>query len=328
MINIAFISFDNIFSYGCHNLADGLNRLGVRVLSNIRYRNPQTSEFRFVKTEITPSDLPIFDIREKDVAPYPYRRFRMIDRFDIPSAIMFSMIDVNHQFYTNQPMLCTHENRYYQFRTPRLPWAFGLSDVIIRESGKRQGRRRENIILRNFRPSASQCVRNSLDMILLPHLRKYLGIDDSIIDDRNNHFDRLSSYMGCLAYGGSFWHNPTKHIMYQNPVLTEFHEQVSFLQEPFVVRWDSWRFWESLAMGCLTFHLDFDKYGFLLPVMPVNWKHYIGLNLEDIRADVERLMDERERIPQIAEAGREWAIENYSPVAVAKRFLSMIKIKT
>jgi hypothetical protein len=57
---------------------------------------------------------------------------------------------------------------------------------------------------------------------------------------------------------------------------------------------------------------------------PENWKHYIGLNLEDIKGDVERLLDERDKIPEIAENRRTWALAHYSPLATAKRFLGYV----
>jgi hypothetical protein len=91
-----------------------------------------------------------------------------------------------------------------------------------------------------------------------------------------------------------------------------------------VVRWDSWRFWESLAAGCLTFHLDFEKYGFLLPEMPMPWKHYIPIDMADPVGSVERFMDSRSRWSEIAHGGREWALKHYSPTACARRLLRLM----
>ncbi|WP_347237749.1 glycosyltransferase [Sphaerospermopsis sp. FACHB-1194] len=91
-----------------------------------------------------------------------------------------------------------------------------------------------------------------------------------------------------------------------------------------IVQWDSWRFWESLAAGCVTFHLDFDKYGLDIPVMPENWRHYIGIDLDNVPAAIDRIVDEPEILEKIALEGRRWAIENYSPVPTALRFLETI----
>lgn len=301
-----FHSFSGGFSYGINCLREGLDELGVR---NIGCENSEE-----------PVSLLIIDVQNNDITPY--KPLSLNVRTD-HSTVIFSMADRVNLLHTkdNLPIIATHENKFCRFQQPRIPWAFGLSNRIIEESEKRRGRIRENTVLRNFRPSYNQSVRDVLDLVLLPHLKRHTRIDKNITSNQDNHFDKLSSYVGCLAYGGNFFRSYAEHPALKN----DFDKHVTFLKEPVIIRWDSWRFWESLTMGCLTFHLDFDKYGFLLPVMPENWKHYIGLNLEDIKADVERLMDERDRIPEIAEAGRQWAIENYSPVATARRFLSMFK---
>jgi hypothetical protein len=88
-----------------------------------------------------------------------------------------------------------------------------------------------------------------------------------------------------------------------------------------IIRWDSWRWWESLAAGCLTFHLDFERYGFHLPVMPRAWEHYVPIDLADPKGTVDRLMAERPRWAAIAASGRTWARTHYGPEAVARRFL-------
>ena len=89
-----------------------------------------------------------------------------------------------------------------------------------------------------------------------------------------------------------------------------------------IQQWDSWRLWESFAAGCATFHVDFEKYGFMLPVMPENWRHYIGVDLDDIEATTDRIVANPGLLEQVAAAGREWALENYAPIPVAKRFLA------
>jgi hypothetical protein len=97
-----------------------------------------------------------------------------------------------------------------------------------------------------------------------------------------------------------------------------------FTGEPIVEWWDSWRFWESLAAGCVTFHVDFDKYGVKLPVMPENWRHYVGIDLDNMQDTVDRIADDPGILEKISAEGRQWAIENYSPVPTALRFLEML----
>lgn len=88
-----------------------------------------------------------------------------------------------------------------------------------------------------------------------------------------------------------------------------------------IVQWDSWRFWESLAAGCAAFNLDLPRYGVDLPVMPENWRHYIGVDLDRPERTVERIADDPGCLERIARDGRAWALANYAPAPLATRFL-------
>jgi hypothetical protein len=58
--------------------------------------------------------------------------------------------------------------------------------------------------------------------------------------------------------------------------------------------------------------------------MPQNWKHYIGVNFNNLDADIKRLKSSPRMLEDVACAGREWASANYSPKASAQRFLDLI----
>jgi len=317
---VYFHSLSNWLSHICLCLADGLNQLGIPVFSNIEVQ--VTPSFQLGNAQgMVPNNaaLIIVDIQENEI-----KKGLAFDLgFFHPRILVFSMSDTVGNFYFGDEIICfcTHENKYYRNSGKRFPWAFGISSFMIEESEKNKADKRGNIILKNFRPSANQDIRNCLALIFLPLLEKNIEIDDRV---GNDHFERLASYIGCLAYGGYLAVNLRKNDFFANKQECAAGKKITFLKEPVILRWDSWRFWESLTCGCLTFHLDFDKYGFMLPVMPENWKHYIGLNLEDIKGDVERLMDERDKIPEIAENGRTWALAHYSPLATAKRFLGYV----
>jgi hypothetical protein len=95
-----------------------------------------------------------------------------------------------------------------------------------------------------------------------------------------------------------------------------------------IIQWDSYRFWETLALGSVPMHIDLEKYGVELPVMPLNWKHYMGVDLNNIGQTVERIIEEKELIYKIAKDGNEWCMTNYSPEASAKRFLKTIGLSS
>lgn len=89
-----------------------------------------------------------------------------------------------------------------------------------------------------------------------------------------------------------------------------------------LIQWDSWRFWEGLAAGCLMFNLDLPYYGVLLPEMPQPFVHYVPVRHGNAAAALSRLASDPELAETIAAQGREWAIANYSPTALARRFLA------
>ncbi|MEI6491237.1 MAG: hypothetical protein WCO94_01725 [Verrucomicrobiota bacterium] len=87
------------------------------------------------------------------------------------------------------------------------------------------------------------------------------------------------------------------------------------------VQWDSFRFWETLCAGAVAFNLDLDRYGVEIPVMPENWVHYIGLDMDRVKPAIDRILDDSSCLGKIANAGRAWAMEHYSPRKMAERFL-------
>jgi hypothetical protein len=139
-----------------------------------------------------------------------------------------------------------------------------------------------------------------------------------------NYYQRLQQTTACAAFGGYFLATyPKNPASFGSRLFRKLIANLGWHSDR-VLQWDSWRFWESLAAGCLTFQLDFNKYGMVLPVMPQNWQHYIGVDLEDVDALMNKLAKDRDFWSEIANQGRNWAIANYSPKAVAQRFLQII----
>jgi hypothetical protein len=95
------------------------------------------------------------------------------------------------------------------------------------------------------------------------------------------------------------------------------------LRPPRSVQWDSFRFWETLCAGAVAFNIDLERYGSEIPVMPHNWEHYIGVDFDRVGEVIERLAAEPELLARIAAAGCRWALKNYSPKAMAERFLTL-----
>lgn len=87
-----------------------------------------------------------------------------------------------------------------------------------------------------------------------------------------------------------------------------------------IYQWDSWRFWETFANESLVVQIDLEKYGIILAEMPKSGTHYLGADLQQPESAIELLKD-TEQMQGIAVAGRQWALEHYSPKAQAERLV-------
>jgi hypothetical protein len=147
-----------------------------------------------------------------------------------------------------------------------------------------------------------------------------------------NYYRRLGESQCVACFCGEMippmpWRNPEQYLVGGNKAKLKraFFEVLGNVdpRPPRSVQWDSFRAWEAWAAGCATINIDLDLYGPDLPVMPVNWTHYIGLNLQKPGMTVERLRDEPQLLEHVAKQGHKWALANYSPRKMAERFLQL-----
>jgi len=250
--------------FTCECLVSGLTELGVPVFSNVEAPNCVQRDLGRMGSHFY-----VFNVTELN---YSGALLKGIAEFESPHKIIVSMADTNSVIFTPEgiPSLMTHENKFRQICGTRVPWAIGLSENAMNlTAGGISFEQRKEVILRNFRPSRNQDVRRMLDLALIGHLEKHFMVDSEV---SGNHFEKLSTYVGCLAYGGVF-----DEALISNPYFAALPKyqaiasHVTYHRNPVIVRWDSWRWWESLAAGCLSFQLDLEKYGLLLPVMPQPW---------------------------------------------------------
>ncbi len=140
-----------------------------------------------------------------------------------------------------------------------------------------------------------------------------------------SYFKRLKDSHVSFAFGGYFSSAFPRSVT--NPLLGKINGLITKLgvRTETVIQYDSWRFWESLLAGCVTLHIDLAKYGAVMPVMPENWKHYVGIDLDDINGSIDAIKTNMHRFSEISKAGREWALKNYHPKLVAQRFLWIVQ---
>ncbi|MCK9387806.1 MAG: hypothetical protein M0Q22_05350 [Sulfuritalea sp.] len=218
------------------------------------------------------------------------------------------------------------------------PFSLGISADLLAviEDRSLLTRPRNGKILRNFRPSGNQNVRDMLDLSLVPRLSKFFTVDRSFGSGLDGYLDSMSSSSAVLAYGGQlvfdyFDSDPDaglEQATQQSPRETKHCRFQHFRGPVEILRWDGWRFYEACAFGCCPFQLDFEKYGFALPKPPVPWKEYIPIDLEDVSFLPLRLANEIGNRPDlfstIGSAAQKWLIDNASPVSLARFVLDTI----
>ncbi|MDB9518817.1 glycosyltransferase [Roseofilum reptotaenium CS-1145] len=258
-------------------------------------------------------------------------------------------------------ILRTHCHHQTQYPSNFIPWAFGLSHRIVTEVQTIPTfDQRQYSLLFNFRVDQKELftsypinaveqgfatththqgerfkvqadypVRIVTNQQFIPLIEKILPVDQKV-DARHNspsdpyhylqwkqtgrrhypqYYQRLKSQVACAAFAG--WYIPALKK-----------------RSPYIEWWDSWRFWESLAAGCVTFHVDLDRYAVSLPVMPENWTHYIGIDMENMQDTVDRIRSEPTVLEKISQAGRQWVLEHYAPIPTALRFLKLLGFKS
>lgn len=360
---VYFVFFEDMVSHISVSLAEGLEELGIPIFSNQNCWRSYFKEGEYLfkqDNSVSPNDcaICIADISNIEVIMnkgkiHPF--FQLADKLkEDVITIFLDMGDADNLLAINQDtnsrfrgVLKTHCNSILKYPNFYLPWSFGLDRRIIKATEQSLPflQKKEEIIA-IFRSSLSQSVRIAMSFSFLSHLQDKIKINDDLItsqifndlDNNNFHsfygsqlkshhishwYQTLKNTRFCAAYGGNFHCANLVNISAGDYLENENIISGGIKPKPAVFRWDSWRFWESLAAGCVTIHLDFKQCGFLLPVQPINWKHYVGIDVTNPKSTAERILDEPELMAEISENGRNWALEHYSPLPVACRFLDI-----
>lgn len=233
------------------------------------------------------------------------------------------------------------------------PWVLGFTRRILKAvEGQLPFEERRRVALVNFGASHPypHGTRDEAARKFLPGLAKLLPLD-STKDDLSappadpyarimweqtgmryseSYYERLKTSQSAACFCGDLippmpWKNPEQYLVGGNKAKLKrlFFEAVGKVDlRPWrAVQWDSFRAWEAWTAGCATFNVDLDIYGPVLPVMPENWKHYIGVDLARPETALERISDEPGLLGRVAAAGQKWAVEHYAPRRMAERML-------
>ena len=254
-------------------------------------------------------------------------------------------------------ILKAHCGSKFNYPDNIIPWAFGLSDRVLQELSDipNFGDRQAELLI-NYRNSIfthkktgkqvdlSHTVRKAAKTKFEPVIERVIAINKTIDNSQDcmcepyhylkwlqtgkrhypKYYQRLQSSQACACFGGWFVPPVLKHPGGKASDICKAIYRRTNWHSTKILQWDSWRLWESWAAGCVVFHLDFEKYGVQLPVMPENWKHYIGIDLDNIQQAINKIDNEPGLLEYIAKEGRKWALEQYAPIATARRFLKIV----
>jgi hypothetical protein len=345
---------DTVYPHTIVCLAEGLKDLGIPFYAdrNFWQLSHDREEYLFnCDSNVKPDDCSIVVLHTAWFTagnPMPATLFHPHRRYK--TVYFESEADAKHawepEFRQFDYIFRTHFNHRYHYPSNFYPWAFGLSHRILNELQNIPAfSERQRCLLVNFRLVHS--IRYFIQDNFLPKLQNVLSIDKSVestqeaptdpdaylqwcqTDRRHypNYYKRLLKSSACACFGGLLinpWpldafgpSTPWDRII--NKILCQFDHSPRR-----ILNWESWRFWEAIAAGSVAFHVDLQKYGAQLPVMPENWSHYIGVDLDNLQATVDRLQDEPDILETISTRGRQWAVDSYSPKPTALRFLDIV----
>ncbi len=215
-----------------------------------------------------------------------------------------------------------HFNKYAKRKGRIYPLGFGVSQEAIQNV--KGPIVKTGMFLRNFRPSNHQSVRNALDLILIPKLEK-LGPITQNITTHQEYEEDLKGHRIVLSYCGDFYKDLRKNpyfLSHENSQMINFEK---IIDDPVILRFDSWRFYEAALFQACPMGLNFEKYGLDNGANPKEWQEYIPINLDEIDETVDRLgfylKNDVTKINEIGERAQQWVIREHSPIAIATRFI-------
>jgi hypothetical protein len=349
-------SKETVYQHVIVSLAEGLKALEIPFYSNLDFWKTDIEDNNYLlrhDPNITPDDCSVVVMHTAWFTyglPMPEGLFH--PRRQYITVYFESEADAKHawrpEFGQFDFIFRCHYNIRFKYPKNFHPWAFGLSNRILRElEDIPPFSARNTSLLVNFR--IQHPIRTCIQENLLPRLHFVLPVDNSVdatqsppsdpydflqwtqTDRRHypGYYRRLRFCSACACFGGLLinpWpldaFGPSKiWDRAINKVLTLLDSRPRR-----IMNWESWRFWEAMAAGSVVLHIDLEKYGALLPVMPQNWLHYIGVDLDNLQDTVDRIESEPDLLAMISSAGRDWALQHYSPIPTARRFLSTLNI--
>lgn len=336
-------------------LGEGFRALGIPIYSDINHWKlfPDQDEYLFQHDpQVGPDDCSIVIIHDEwslTGRPLPVNLFHSQRNYKtvyLDAANGVKTAAFTPEFRQFDFIFRVHFNGSTYYPENFYPWAFGLSNRILKQTEfPLDFRHRKPQILVNFRANKHpHSVRKFVYKQFFKKSESLFTAESSTDRDNANtldpynalqceqtggrhfpaYYQRLQESLACACFGGFFVSPFPKNQSLPASRLLKRFLAASGIKTNRIVQWDSWRFWEALAAGSVAFQIDLDKYGAVLPVMPQNWQHYIGVDLDNMDAAIAKIASNPEILETISIQGREWAREHYNPVSTALRFLETV----
>ena len=304
-INFFVFSTGELIGYVTSHFIQGARMAGFQVFSNNpslkvdgRHCRAHLENFGVMfKEQPGDSDLVIIDetrnLSHYEDLGYSYLK-SLIERPDAARfAMIYSQDDVNLLKFPDELLtFTTHQVSGFSKSLKSLPIPYGFTAEGF-EAARSFSKIKDRVgaMILNFNPTFSQSVRETV--VLAMESMKFRKL---LVDQKQVHGDAYSEQLGtsqfCIAIGGTY-HWPKTDFEYLRSTMSERSRNIEYFEhrarKVAILRWDSFRFWESMAFGCIPVQFEFETYGFTLPQNPTPWVHYVPLNLSNLSESFERM---------------------------------------
>lgn len=333
-------------------IAEGLRLLGIQFSGNIDYWQEGNSRGDYLIRHNPDMSYRDADIVVFSSGIYNYQLMDLLpqDLFSSTRSYQLVFIDCSDGIHTpgfreemrkcDRVLKCQY-NKKSNLPSNFYPWAFGPSMRILEELIELGDVHKKPEILVNYR--VDHPLREYTSKEILPLLDTVLkenrttdSFDSNVLTGKDymlwvqtgrrhypSYYRLLAECEACHCFGGIWGNSITHHEGAFWKIVKKINKLLRILPDDRIYQFDSWRFWESFVAGTCVFHVDLEKYGCVLPVMPKNMEHYLGFDLKNPNDVVDRVCKDPVMLKTIGDKGKAWALENYAPKAVAERFLKL-----
>ena len=238
-------------------------------------------------------------------------------------------------------VLKSHYNKRYNYPKKFRPWQFGYTKRILNSVNPLPFKDRKPDILINFRLTHKLREKAKTEILPLTFNKFHPNYEEESYEDvkeatkleqlywkqtgRRHYpsfYRRLSQSMACACFGGFLQDNmEIENFNFKHKLLYQVNKLYPIVKYDRIYQFDSFRFWEALVAGSCIFHVNLKMFGAVFPEIPISGKHYIGVDVNHPSTLKKTMQNGYNYFEDIAFNGREWALEEFSPVKVAYRFL-------